>query len=286
MSFIDDLLRTLRSPLDFVRGKTSLVRNAEGSVVGSINRVRNLPQEFKGEYEYNKAMVRNYKDRGKALKGKAQERFGKGGTPNGPDAQQAQGQAPLGGPAVRKKAKMGLFSKKKRCPNCDEKLDARWELCPYCGFGGQASAPQVGSGGPPRTQALEMGSVPDQGGGNKPRTMALDIGSGGGGGGNAGPSANRLVAWLIPLDGPQGGQLLELRARAIVGTAPDCDVIVKDASVSGRHAELSAQGGAFRVSDLGSTNGTFVNEKRVQNAELVDGDTLRLGRTPFKFKST
>jgi pSer/pThr/pTyr-binding forkhead associated (FHA) protein len=112
--------------------------------------------------------------------------------------------------------------------------------------------------------------------------MALDMNAGAGAGGGAA----RLVAWLIPLDGPQGGQLLELRARAIVGTASDCDVIVKDSSISGRHAEFSAQGGIFRVSDLGSTNGTFVNDKRVQNAELVDGDTLRLGRTPFKFKST
>jgi hypothetical protein len=179
----------------------------------------------------------------------------------------------------QKKVKMGLFSKKQRCPNCDEKLDARWELCPYCGFGAQSGgAGGGGAGGAPRTQALDAYGGGGHGGGT-PRTQALDAFQGGAG-------AARLVAWIIPMDGPQGGQLLELRARAIVGTAPDCEVVVKDASISGRHAEFSAQGGVFRVSDLGSTNGTFVNDKRVQSAELVDGDTLRLGRTAFKFKST
>ncbi len=274
MSFLDDLLRTLRAPLDFVRGKTSAVRGFEGRIHGDVGRIRNLPAEFKGELDYNRQMVQQYRDRATGFKNEAQARLGGGAAAPG-------GEQPSG----EKKKKMGLFGKKKRCPSCNEKLDARWELCPYCGFGapagGGGSAPQP-DGGPPRTQALDALSGPS--GGGKPRTMALDMGGGGGGGGNA--SATRLVAWLIPLDGPQGGQLLELKARAIVGTAPDCDVVVKDTSISGRHAEFSAQGGAFLVADLGSTNGTFVNEKRVQNAELVDGDTLRLGRTPFKFKST
>lgn len=283
MSFLDDLLRTLRAPLDFVRGKTGAVRGFEGRIHGDLGRIKNLPAEFKGELDYNKQLAQQYAQRAKGLKGQAQGRFGNGASQAGASN---EGAPPLGAPGSKKK--MGLFSKKKRCPNCNEKLDARWELCPYCGFGSSAGeAPQPQGGGHPRTQALDAyGSSPQpQGGANKPRTMALDIGAGpsqaGAGGGGA-----RLVAWLIPLDGPQGGQLLELRGRAVVGTAPDCDVVVTDASVSGRHAEFSAQGGVVRVSDLGSTNGTFVNEKRVQNAELVDGDTLRLGRTPYKFKST
>lgn len=292
MSFLDDLLRTLRAPLEFVRGKTGAVRGFEGQIHGNINRIRNLPTEFKGEIQYNKQLVQQYGQRAKDLKGKADSfRNGSGAAPEG-----NPGAAPIPLQGAQGKAKkMGLFSKKKRCPGCNEKLDARWELCPYCGYGADAGAAPAQGDGRPRTQALDAvgggygsnnNNNNNSGGGNKPRTMALDIGGGGGGGGHAGASAARLVAWIIPLDGPQGGQLLELRARAIVGTAPDCDVVVKDSSISGRHAEFSAQGGVFRVADLGSTNGTFVNEKRVQNAELVDGDTLRLGRTPFKFKST
>ncbi|MEO6952173.1 MAG: FHA domain-containing protein [Polyangia bacterium] len=284
MSILDDLLRTLRAPLDFVRGKTSSVRSVEGRAQGGVMRIKNLPQEFKGELDYNKQLVKDYGRRAKRAKDYAAGKRDQGASGPTPQAQ--------GG-----KKKMGLFSKKRRCPGCNEKLDARWELCPYCGHGASEDGgePQRQDGGPPRTQALDLGQPQggynqgNQGYGNqpqggKPRTMALDIGSVQSQAPQRGES--RLVAWLIALEGPQGGQLLELRARSIVGTAPDCDVVVKDGSISGRHAEFSAQGGVYRVSDLGSTNGTFVNEKRVQNAELVDGDTLRLGRTPFKFKST
>jgi pSer/pThr/pTyr-binding forkhead associated (FHA) protein len=41
----------------------------------------------------------------------------------------------------------------------------------------------------------------------------------------------------------------------------------------------------FRVNDLGSTNGTYVNDKRVTNSDLIDNDSVRLGRVNFKFKS-
>ena len=298
MSFFDDLLRTLRAPLDFMRGKTSSVRNFEGQIRGNINRVRQLPNEVRSELQYNKQQIQQYGQQAKQLKDQAGQYRNKLGQP-GQQAGQPNNVGAAPQPGAKKK-KMGLFSKKKRCPSCNEKLEARWELCPYCGFGGQVDDGGAPSGGaPPRTQALDVGSGGNYGGGNyggggggnKPRTMALDIGgigSGGGGGGVApgGSSTSRLVAWIIPLDGPQGGSLLELRARSIVGTAPDCDVMVSDPSVSGRHAEFSAQAGVFRVSDLGSTNGTFVNDKRVTQSELVDGDTLRLGRTSFKFKST
>jgi hypothetical protein len=296
MSFFDDFLRILRAPLDFMRGKTSLVRGAEGRVFGGVRRVQNLPREFKGELNYNRGLLREYKQRGERAKDYVKNR-GKG-QPGQPGQNQNGNGAPAAAPQREAKKKMGLFSKKRRCEGCGEKLDARWELCPYCGFGAGGGEPAQHEGGPPRTQALDISQQRDPYGGNqgyggnqnsgggKPRTMALDIGNVQQ---QSGPSRNQqghLVAWLIPLDGPQGGQLLELRARAIVGTAPDCDVVVKDPSVSGRHAEFSAQGNVFRVNDLGSTNGTFVNDKRVTNAELVDGDTLRLGRTPFKFKST
>jgi hypothetical protein len=270
MSFLDDLLRTLRAPLDFVRGRTSAVRGAEGRVQGDLHRIRHLPTEFKAELNYDKDLVKSYGRRAGNLKDKAQGRFAKNGNAGAAAAEQG---------ATSKK--MGFFSKKKRCPSCNEKLDARWELCPYCGFGAEGGGDGGAPGGPPRTQALDAYGQNNAsgGGGGKPRTMALDMGAGSASGGS-------VIGWLIPLDGPQGGQLLELRGRAIVGTANDCDVVIRDQSVSGRHAEFGMQGGTFRVNDLGSTNGTFVNGKRVQNTELSDGDPLRLGSTEYRFKST
>ena len=110
--------------------------------------------------------------------------------------------------------------------------------------------------------------------------MALDTGGGGGGG-----AAGNSVGWLVPLEGAQAGELFTLKHRSVVGTAPDCDVVLRDGSISGRHAEFIATGGGYRINDLGSTNGTFVNDKRITSHDLVDNDNVRLGRTAFKFKS-
>lgn len=167
-----------------------------------------------------------------------------------------------------KAKKMGLFSKKKKCPSCGEKLHASWDQCPYCGWSEApapvAAAPAAGGGG----------------GGGKMRTMAIDMGGGGGG-----AVQGSGVGWLVPLDGPQTGELFQLKGRAVVGTAPDCDAIMKDPSISGRHAEFMSTSQGFRVNDLGSTNGTYVNDKRVTNSDLIDNDNVRLGRVNFKFKS-
>jgi pSer/pThr/pTyr-binding forkhead associated (FHA) protein len=108
--------------------------------------------------------------------------------------------------------------------------------------------------------------------------MAIDTG------GLAAGGANN-IGWLVPLDGLQAGELFELKKRCTVGSAPDCDVILKDPSISGRHAEFIPSSNGFRLNDLGSTNGTFVNDKRVSSHDLIDNDNVRLGRTNFKFKS-
>ena len=75
------------------------------------------------------------------------------------------------------------------------------------------------------------------------------------------------------------GEKLELEERQLtVGRSRTCEVPIKDPSVSRRHAELTPGGGKIVVRDLGSSNGTFVNGRRVaETAELFDGDTLGLG---------
>ena len=108
--------------------------------------------------------------------------------------------------------------------------------------------------------------------------MALDVG-----GGRADAGAG--LGWIVPIEGAQGGEVLTLKGRSVVGTSPDCDVVMRDPSISGRHAEFIPGPGGFRINDLGSTNGTFVNDKRVTSEELIDGDMVRLGRTNCKFKS-
>src|SRR3954463_10905998 len=67
-----------------------------------------------------------------------------------------------------------------------------------------------------------------------------------------------------------------------VGRAPRADFIVDAALVSRLHCRLTASEGALEVLDLQSTNGTFVNDKRVEQAQLSTGDRLRVGRVELR----
>jgi len=63
-----------------------------------------------------------------------------------------------------------------------------------------------------------------------------------------------------------------------VGRAPRADFVVDAALVSRLHCRLTAGDSTVEVVDLSSTNGTFVNDKRIKNATLFSGDRLRVGR--------
>ena len=63
-----------------------------------------------------------------------------------------------------------------------------------------------------------------------------------------------------------------------IGRSNGAEFIVNAELVSRLHCQLSATAGSLRVKDLGSTNGTFVNGKRVAASELLDGDRLAVGR--------
>jgi two-component system response regulator HydG len=88
------------------------------------------------------------------------------------------------------------------------------------------------------------------------------------------------------LDGAERGKAFELDgtqpARVLVGKSPACEIRLKDPEVSRRHAALDASRGVLHLSDLGSTNGTFVNGVRVVEAFVGDGDVVRLGDTTLR----
>jgi hypothetical protein len=72
--------------------------------------------------------------------------------------------------------------------------------------------------------------------------------------------------------------------RAVIGRSRDCDVVVSDANVSRRHAELRRDENAWHVIDLGSTNGVKVNGRRVDQVALRDGDRITIGVTDLTFE--
>jgi hypothetical protein len=67
-----------------------------------------------------------------------------------------------------------------------------------------------------------------------------------------------------------------------IGRETDCDVVVQDDSVSGRHARIKrTETGHYELTDLGSTNGTRVDEHPIDRMILLDGDRFSIGETKF-----
>jgi dipeptidyl aminopeptidase/acylaminoacyl peptidase len=84
--------------------------------------------------------------------------------------------------------------------------------------------------------------------------------------------------------GPFAGRIVALPNQMVtVGRAPDNDVVVGDPATSGRHGRIEVRGGAFWISDLGSTNGTLVNGEPVIEKQLVHGDLIAIGQNLIRF---
>ncbi len=95
-----------------------------------------------------------------------------------------------------------------------------------------------------------------------------------------------VVGWIVPLSGPNQFQTFKLLQGATrIGTGGDAHIVVNDGFMSTIHAEIICKQSGFLLVDGGSTNGSFVNDRRISEHELVDNDMFTLGKTPFKFKS-
>ncbi len=91
------------------------------------------------------------------------------------------------------------------------------------------------------------------------------------------------VPWQIQaLNEPLKGRAFPLQGKLLVGRDAACDIVVPGSHVSRRHAEFSIRAGAPWVHDLGSSNGTFVNGKRVDEAQLATGDEVRCDALRFR----
>jgi pSer/pThr/pTyr-binding forkhead associated (FHA) protein len=75
-------------------------------------------------------------------------------------------------------------------------------------------------------------------------------------------------------------------ARAVIGRDTDCDVVLSSRSVSRKHAIVERSGEAWVARDLGSANGLFVEGKRVSEAPLTSGTSLRFGDVEASFDAS
>ncbi len=71
-----------------------------------------------------------------------------------------------------------------------------------------------------------------------------------------------------------------------LGRLADCDVVLSDPGASRHHAEIRRENGSYVIIDLGSTNGTMVNEATVDERQLEEGDRITIGRTVLEFRGS
>jgi len=95
------------------------------------------------------------------------------------------------------------------------------------------------------------------------------------------PSGSAL---LVVQRGPGAGSRYLLDTDlSTVGRHPESDIFLDDITVSRRHVEFRRDGGTFRVHDVGSLNGTYLNGDRVDDVELHNGDEVRIGKFRLMF---
>jgi diguanylate cyclase (GGDEF)-like protein len=93
-------------------------------------------------------------------------------------------------------------------------------------------------------------------------------------------------ACLVVIYGNDLGKKYNLDASTLVlGRSSKCDIQIDQESVSRAHTKIINTGKSIRIRDLGSTNGTYVNDELIEERVLADGDLIKIGRTIFKFLS-
>ncbi len=161
----------------------------------------------------------------------------------------------------------------KFCANGHQMEDS-WEVCPYC----QRTGFQGVAGASPAKTRLETDpakeGAPAAAAGRK--TVLLTD-----------KRKPPVVGWFVAMSGEQKGEDFRVRdGQNIIGSAPDADIVIHDTAVSGKHASLRYKDHKFYITDLDSTNGTFLNDgtEPIAKEELKDNDMIKVGDVTLKFK--
>ena len=159
----------------------------------------------------------------------------------------------------------------KFCANGHQMEDS-WAICPYC----QKTGFQTGGAAAGAKTRLESEPARETGAAGGRKTVVLTE-----------KRKPPVVGWFVALTGEQKGEDFRIRdGQNIIGSAPDADIILRDTAISGKHASLRYKDQKFFLTDLDSTNGTFLNEGSdpIAREELKDNDTVRIGEVTLKFK--
>jgi hypothetical protein len=91
---------------------------------------------------------------------------------------------------------------------------------------------------------------------------------------------------LFVTAGASMGQVFNLSLESVtsIGRAKANDIVLEDVAISSQHCRIRPENGLFVVHDLRSTNGTFLNERKITRAQLSSGDVLKVGETSLQFR--
>lgn len=140
------------------------------------------------------------------------------------------------------------------CPSCEHPVESGVVACPSCGARLEGSTASF--------DAVEES-------GTSPQAVDLD--------GSEGPV-------LVVGKGAEVGERFHLEQPLVtIGRDPESDIFLNDVTVSRRHARVLTEGATITVEDVGSLNGTYVNDELVDSAVLHHGDSLQIGRFRMVF---
>ena len=147
-----------------------------------------------------------------------------------------------------------------KCSQCAQPIPDDANFCSSCG------APVTRSGHEDTTASIEVGAL-------DPQHQIDDL-----------PDLEPGTGMLVVVRGPNAGSRFLLdREATTVGRHPDSDIFLDDVTVSRRHAEVLLSGDRVSVRDLGSLNGSYVNNERVDERDLESGDEVQIGRFKLLF---
>ncbi len=94
-------------------------------------------------------------------------------------------------------------------------------------------------------------------------------------------SGSLSLEFIEPLD--RTGERIDVDRAVVIGRSPDCDLSITDTYLSSRHARVANDSGDLSIEDLGSTNGTYVNQELVDGrVHLERGDIVQVGGILFE----
>ena len=103
------------------------------------------------------------------------------------------------------------------------------------------------------------------------------------------PAMESALRRVVVIEGPDRGLTFTLDpsapSRVLLGTGPACDLRLTDPMVSRRHAAFEPVGRRYRITDMGSTNGTFVDGVAIVEAFVRGGEVLRCGQTAMQLEA-